>query len=176
MVKNSRRTFPTSQRKRWLNTLQASAASANRGARISPHLRIVLDSNIWVSAIIYSGQAEKVVLYCLDNASIIISDEISDELYEHFRNVAKAPYKWLRNFQQVMDIVCEVVTTGLSDFSPIDVRDSKDLHIITAAINGQCDYIVTGDKDLLVLKRYEGTKIISPAEFLELPKVKKNLD
>lgn len=175
MANDSRRTFPTSQRKKWLNTLQTSAADSRLGVR-TPSLRVVLDSNIWVSAIIYNGRAEKVLLYCLDNASIIISDEISDELHEHFRNVAKAPYKWLRNFHQVVDIVCEVVITGLSDLSQNNVRDPKDLHIITAAINGQCDYIVTGDKDLLVLKRYKGTKIISPAEFLELPKVKKKLN
>lgn len=47
------------------------------------------------------------------------------------------------------------------------VRDSTDNKIIEAAVEGKCEYIVTGDKDLLVLGKYKNIKIVSPKEFLE---------
>jgi predicted nucleic acid-binding protein len=45
-------------------------------------------------------------------------------------------------------------------------RDPDDDNILGAAISGGCDCIVTGDKDLLVLKQYEGIEILSPREFI----------
>jgi predicted nucleic acid-binding protein len=46
-------------------------------------------------------------------------------------------------------------------------RDRKDDKILDLAINGQAEYIVTGDKDLLVLKLFRGVKIITAEEFLK---------
>jgi len=45
-------------------------------------------------------------------------------------------------------------------------RDPDDDHILAAAISGKCDGIITGDKDLLVLKSYEGIEILSPRDFI----------
>lgn len=47
-------------------------------------------------------------------------------------------------------------------------RDPQDDKFLAAAVEGQARYIVTGDKDLLVLTRYRNVRIISPAAFLEL--------
>lgn len=46
-------------------------------------------------------------------------------------------------------------------------RDPDDDNILAAALSGPCDCVVTGDKDLLVLKRYEGVAIYSPRDFLK---------
>ena len=45
-------------------------------------------------------------------------------------------------------------------------RDPDDDNILAASVTGDCDCIITGDKDLLVLKRYEGVDIFSPRDFL----------
>jgi len=52
------------------------------------------------------------------------------------------------------------------------VRDPDDNKIIETAIEGECEYIITGDKDLLVLKKYERVKIITAREFLSKFKVR----
>jgi uncharacterized protein len=49
--------------------------------------------------------------------------------------------------------------------SPV-CRDPDDDNILAAAISGKCDCIITGDKDLLVLKQYEGIDIFTPRDFL----------
>jgi putative PIN family toxin of toxin-antitoxin system len=46
-----------------------------------------------------------------------------------------------------------------------ECRDPKDNKFLELAVAGNADCIVTGDKDLLVLNPYRGTKIISPANF-----------
>ena len=45
-------------------------------------------------------------------------------------------------------------------------RDPDDDNIIATAVAGNCDCIITGDEDLLVLKAYEGIDILSPRDFL----------
>jgi len=45
-------------------------------------------------------------------------------------------------------------------------RDPDDDNILAAAISGKCDCIITGDKDLLVLKQYLGINIFNPRDFL----------
>lgn len=47
-------------------------------------------------------------------------------------------------------------------------RDPDDNKIIETALVGNCDYIVSGDKDFLDLKNYESVKIVSPAEFVAI--------
>ena len=46
-------------------------------------------------------------------------------------------------------------------------RDPDDDNILAAAVKGKCDYIITGDKDLIVLKQHEGIDILSPKSFRE---------
>ena len=46
------------------------------------------------------------------------------------------------------------------------LNDSKDDFLLSLAIDGKADYLITGDKDLLEVKKYESTEILSIAEFL----------
>jgi len=47
-------------------------------------------------------------------------------------------------------------------------RDPKDDHFVACAVEGKADYIVTTDKDLLVLGEYQGIKIIRPDKFVTI--------
>ena len=47
-------------------------------------------------------------------------------------------------------------------------RDLDDDKFIETAVAGKCRYIVSGDKDLLVLKKYENIKIVNPVEFISI--------
>jgi predicted nucleic acid-binding protein len=46
------------------------------------------------------------------------------------------------------------------------VRDPKDRMILACAVGGKADIIVSGDKDLVVLKAYQGISIVTPSDFL----------
>lgn len=47
-------------------------------------------------------------------------------------------------------------------------RDPKDDYLIAYAVIGEADYLVTGDKDLLVLEQIAGVTIVTPARFADL--------
>ena len=47
-------------------------------------------------------------------------------------------------------------------------RDSKDDKFLEVAVNGKADYLITGDRDLLVLHPFRDVQIITPSAFLEL--------
>ncbi|OGF52645.1 MAG: putative toxin-antitoxin system toxin component, PIN family [Candidatus Fraserbacteria bacterium RBG_16_55_9] len=47
-------------------------------------------------------------------------------------------------------------------------RDDDDNRVLECALDGRADYIVTGDKDLLDLKVFEGIKVVNVSDFLQL--------
>ncbi|HLY26796.1 MAG TPA: putative toxin-antitoxin system toxin component, PIN family [Aggregatilineales bacterium] len=52
---------------------------------------------------------------------------------------------------------------------PTDVvRDPKDVAVLACALGGNAQYIVTGDDDLLTLKKYRNISIVSPTQFIEV--------
>ena len=48
------------------------------------------------------------------------------------------------------------------------VRDEADNRVLEAALEGKVNYIISGDKDLLDIKEFQGIKILSANEFLKL--------
>lgn len=51
--------------------------------------------------------------------------------------------------------------------SKIDIcRDSEDNKFVELAVDGKANHIITGDKDLLTLKAYQGVTILKPVDFL----------
>jgi predicted nucleic acid-binding protein len=49
-----------------------------------------------------------------------------------------------------------------------DCRDPKDNKFLELAIDGNADYIITGDPDLLILHSYRGISIVTPSQFLSI--------
>lgn len=64
-----------------------------------------------------------------------------------------------------LERICEVIATDKT--ARHNLRDPKDNHVLEAAIAVKCDFVITGDKDLLELISYQGIAIIRPSEFLE---------
>ena len=85
--------------------------------------------------------------------------EIKEKLVEKFKYSTETAEEAVALFHSRMEIVTPVALT-----SPAS-RDPDDDNILATAVAGNCDCIITGDKDLLVLKEFEGIKILSPREF-----------
>lgn len=162
MVKRLVKPLATRQRQKWLRTLLSSDASASSGGKTPPS--VVIDTNVWYSAILYGGNSAKVTEFCLENCRVVASEELVEELLEHLKHKARAPYRWLRRFRILFEKICVIVPPAPEQ--PVVVRDPSDMHVLQAALAEHCVAIVTGDKDLLELVSYEGIAIITPAEFL----------
>jgi len=127
--------------------------------------KAVLDTNIIISSVFWEGKPYEVVRKGIRGEfNIVISPEILDETADRLRNKFQLPEEAI---QELMDILL-TYSQIIQPVSTFDVvRDKKDNKIIECAFDGQADYIVTGDPDLLILKEFRGIKIVKAGEFLE---------
>ena len=94
----------------------------------------------------------------------------SKESFEEFVDVVERP-KFKRFFsqkdiEQILDLFDQFGEL-INIKSDVNIcRDEKDNFLLNLSIDGKADYLVTGDKDLLVLKEIKNTQILTMAEFL----------
>lgn len=129
-------------------------------------IRITPDTNVLISAFFYNGN-ERAILKAAIRGKLrfILSIEILDELIrvlqEKFGVDLEVTKDYVLRLNEVTDIV---KPRGLLD---VVVRDRKDVGVIECAdAGGNCEYIITGDRDLLSLKRYKQIKIVTAGELV----------
>lgn len=126
-------------------------------------MRIVLDTNIIVSAIIYGGKPRVVHELVLNKehlgcTSVILLAELSDVLRKKFRFTKREIDAILHQVRKYYEVVLPSES--------IDVlKDIPDNRVLEAAVEGECDVIVTGDKELRALSKYRTVRIVTPDEF-----------
>lgn len=127
-------------------------------------MKIVIDTNVLMSAIFFGGKPESVIRSVIDGkfaayASQAIIDEYSDTAEYLDTKTKKVRRTDLSSFFQHIHII--------DTSSRIEVcRDPDDNKFLECAIDCDCLYIVSGDKDLLTIGKYEGVRIVTVSEFL----------
>ncbi len=112
---------------------------------------------------------EEVIDYVMTNRiDAYASTEILEEYTE---TVEYLKYKFPGKKPKVPLIDIEAKCRVIEVSTKVDVcRDPDDNKFLECAIDSKCYYIVSGDKDLLTVKEYEGIEIVTVAEFLEILK------
>ena len=132
-------------------------------------MRCVVDTNVFVSAVIFPDAVpRRAVSSVLNREVLLISESTLQELTEVLFRPKFDPYiscKERALFLVQLGSVAEVV--------PIiqlarECRDPKDDKFLELALNGRADVIITGDEDLLEMNPWRGFQIISPAEYINL--------
>lgn len=127
-------------------------------------LRVVIDTNTYVSALVFGGKPRLTLEWWLEHGSIIISAEILTEL----RRVVRAKFPDFIDELSKLEKLLErdAVRVDLGSVHVAVCRDPDDNRVIETALIGNCRFIVSGDKDLLVLAEYEWIVMVSPAMFM----------
>lgn len=127
--------------------------------------RIVLDSNVLVSALVFGGKPRQVVEYVFEDANLIMSAEILSEV----RRIIYSKFPSFIDDVERLDLLLkrDALFVELGSIVVTESRDPDDNMIIETAMIGNCSYLVNGDQDLLTLKSYEGITFFSPADFLQ---------
>ncbi len=108
-------------------------------------MRVVLDTNIWISGLLWNGLPTQILnLAKNQKITIFISEEILIEITKN------------------LSCLCQFSLVEASQ-----LRDSDDIIIISTAISAQAQAIITGDLDLLTLGEFQGIPILTCADFLE---------
>lgn len=135
--------------------------------------RVVIDANVLVSAIInkpFSVSQEIYQNFINKHFLLIVSPSILEEV-EDVLNRDRVMKLHRHSNKALQKIINEIADLNLVVHGRIEVevvRDPDDDKIISAAVEGKADYIVSRDKDLLDIKEYHGIKIISPEQFMGL--------
>ncbi len=134
-------------------------------------MKILFDTNVIFAGFATRGLAQAVFELCLGKHTIIISESILSELSSHLKKKLKMPQEKVR---LIIDYLRESCLLGEeASIKKSACRDKKDIHILGLAEKMRPDFIVTGDMDLLVLKKYRTTSIVNPREFWEKEKRRK---
>jgi putative PIN family toxin of toxin-antitoxin system len=106
-----------------------------------------------------------VLEYCLETDEVVVSGAIVDELINELREEKLAPNRWLNTLRRTFYDKLTVIDTP--EATRI-VRDPKDDHVIAAALSEDCEFIITGDKDLLTLRLDHEIKIVTPVQYADM--------
>ena len=128
-------------------------------------MKIVLDTNVLISALITRGVCRDLLEHCVQRHQIIISDFILDELSENLKNKFHFDQPDIKEAITLFNSEMQVVSPATIE-KPI-CRDRQDDMILATAIAGNAECIITGDEDLLVLGQYGPIRIFRPSEFVE---------
>jgi len=131
--------------------------------------KIVLDTNILVSALLFKRELSKIVDLWKEGKIIPV---VSKETFEEFRRVLEYPRFSLTN-TEIKSILEEEVlpffkVTEITDQLRDVCRDPDDDKLISCAISASADFIVSGDKDLCSLSKYKSVRIINVKDFLKM--------
>ena len=129
-------------------------------------MKIVLDANVIIAAFAARGLCESIMEVCLSEHDIVLSNDLLDEILRNLRKKIKLPPDLVDNIGMLLR---EHSNISIPAPLPSDVcRDPDDIKILGLAVASQADYIVTGDKDLLVLKSFQGIPIVNPRLFSDI--------
>ena len=129
--------------------------------------RVILDTNIYLSGIIFGGNSRHILDLIIQKrvkaiTSAVILWEISEKL--------KRKFKWTQDkvLLAIKTIIKTTIIVKPKEKLKVVKADKSDNKIIEAYAESESDYIISGDKHLLMIKRYKKIKIISPVEFLSI--------
>ena len=128
---------------------------------------IVIDTNVFVSAIVFGGQPRKLINLIADDVlSLVTAEELMTEL----RRIIISKFPEFSEDLTKVEKLLESDTTWvrLGGVTIAVSRDPDDNKFIEVAVLGDCDYIISGDKDLLDIKAYDNIKIVTVSEFLKV--------
>ena len=130
--------------------------------------RIVIDTNVMVSFLI--GKRLRRLQNKLSDLSIklIITDQLINELKLVTSRPKFRKYFDKQDVNEFIDLISIIGFTYQIQDIPAVCRDPKDNFLLSLCLIGNVTFLVTGDKDLLDMEEYKGTKIITASEFEKL--------
>jgi putative PIN family toxin of toxin-antitoxin system len=130
-------------------------------------LRVVFDTNVLLAAFLTEGLCWKLLLKANRKEFFLFT---SPYILNEFKSKLSGKFGFsAEEVQESMSLIAEISQNIDHEERGIHIkgvcRDKKDDHILACGIASEADFLVTGDSDLLILKKYKGMKILNPRDF-----------
>ena len=126
-------------------------------------MKVFLDTNVLVSATATRGLCADVLRETLTSHQLVVSAPLFNELRRVLLQKLQIPRELIDDAIEILQQDAHFGTP--SAISDVKIRDKDDLMILSSALNGKADLLVTGDKELLNLGRIQDMEIVSPRGF-----------
>jgi putative PIN family toxin of toxin-antitoxin system len=135
-------------------------------------VRVVLDTNVIVSATLIRGGNEDRILRAWQRGmfDLVLSHEIIEELARALSYDKLRKSRWITD-EDTLELLETLARSSVLVPGRVKVkasRDPADDKFLVAALEGEAAFVVTGDRDLLDLMHYREIRIVRPARFLEI--------
>ena len=129
-------------------------------------MKVIIDCNVWISFLLGFQKELMHDILTNENMQVFVCPELTHEI-DDVASRAKISIRISEeDIEQLFRLIRAYCTNAqIEKRSATDIRDTKDLYLLSFAETIDADYIITGDKDLLVLNNNQGTKILSPSQF-----------
>ncbi len=134
--------------------------------RENQKIKVVLDTNVFISSIFWIGNPHKIVELAFDKiVEVYTSPEILTELEKILKRDFKEDQAFVeRQIALILEYAKIVRPINKLEIVKADPDDNK---ILECAFTAKADYIVSGDPHLYTIKEVAGIKILKPKEFLD---------
>ena len=128
--------------------------------------RIIVDTNLWISFLLTKKHTKLDNLFSERAFILLFSQDLLDEFIEVSQRPRFKKYFSANDLQNLLLQIDELaVFTEVK--SRVEIcRDPKDNFLLSLAKDGEASHLITGDKDLLEIKKFGKTKILTMAEYL----------
>ena len=132
----------------------------------SKPLRVVLDTNILISAYVFGGKPGQVNNMVIDKRIIpFISPTLLAELTDTLLKKFDFGITRIEQIERIVNRHFNIVYPAKNIYV---ARDEDDNRVLEAAVEGKCDYVITGDIDLLSIGKFKRVKIVTADQFLDI--------
>jgi putative PIN family toxin of toxin-antitoxin system len=129
-------------------------------------LKVFVDTNVHIAAFTGSQLCTELLVFVRQRHHLVVCPQVLDEFERGLIKKLKQSPAVAAHFRQRLERRC-LVQAQPSGPVPKRSRDPKDDPILQAALDADCDWLVSGDVDLTSLKRFQGMPITTPRDFLE---------
>ncbi len=129
--------------------------------------RVIIDTNLWISFLLSKDFSKLDKLFNSESLVLLFSRELLDEFVE----VARRPkFKKYFSIGNLNELLSEIHSSAefIEVYSKVNLcRDEKDDFLLALAQDGNADFLITGDKDLLEIGKFGKTIVLTISDYLE---------
>ncbi|MFZ4769897.1 MAG: putative toxin-antitoxin system toxin component, PIN family [Ferruginibacter sp.] len=129
--------------------------------------RVIVDTNLWISFLLTKNLSALDILFQNTQITLLFSKELLDEFVEVSNRSKFKKYFSSEDLQALISSIKKHAEFILVSSEVNECRDPKDNFLLSLAKDGKANHLISGDKDLLELKKFGKTNILTYTEFIK---------
>ena len=128
--------------------------------------KIIIDTNLWISFLLTKNFSQLDKIIADKKLTLVFSEELLTEFLDVTRRTKFSKYFSTADVDDLLDKINSRAVFINVTSNVLACRDPKDNFLLSLAVDGKATHLITGDKDLLSLKKIANTKILTVNEYI----------